>query len=139
MPVRTRATGLGRFVQRVGLARGEGWPYIRHRFTIIGSHDGTSLETRSYTQYGIWQAAFHRGFPGWLLPSGYGGAADRLGDLIRRWASVAPLDHLGLEKSAAAVRAAVSRVLAEGKVKTPDLGGRHTTTDMGDAVVNALG
>jgi tartrate dehydrogenase/decarboxylase/D-malate dehydrogenase len=49
------------------------------------------------------------------------------------------LSHLGLEKSAAAVRDAVAGVLADGKVKTPDLGGKHTTTDMGNAVVAALG
>lgn len=49
------------------------------------------------------------------------------------------LDHLGLSKSAAAVRDAAARVLADGKVRTPDLGGRNTTTDMGDAVVAALG
>jgi tartrate dehydrogenase/decarboxylase/D-malate dehydrogenase len=49
------------------------------------------------------------------------------------------LDHLGLAKSADAVRSAVSKVLAEGKVKTPDLGGQATTTQMGDAVVEAIG
>jgi len=49
------------------------------------------------------------------------------------------LDHLGLGKSAVAVRSAVSKVLGEGTVKTPDLGGKHTTTDMGNAVVNAIG
>jgi tartrate dehydrogenase/decarboxylase/D-malate dehydrogenase len=49
------------------------------------------------------------------------------------------LDHLGLAKSAAAVRGAVSKVLGEGKVKTPDLGGKDTTTQMGDAVVAAVG
>src|SRR3954452_12832654 len=40
------------------------------------------------------------------------------------------LDHLGLAKCAAAVRDAVSKVLAEGKVKTPDLGGTSTTAQM---------
>jgi tartrate dehydrogenase/decarboxylase/D-malate dehydrogenase len=49
------------------------------------------------------------------------------------------LDHLGLAKSAAAVRDAVAKVLADGKVQTPDLGGKATTTQMGDAVVNAIG
>jgi tartrate dehydrogenase/decarboxylase/D-malate dehydrogenase len=49
------------------------------------------------------------------------------------------LDHLGLGKAAAAVRDGVSRVLAGGAVRTPDLGGKHTTTDMGDAVVAAIG
>ena len=48
------------------------------------------------------------------------------------------LDHLGLVKSADAVRAAVSKVLAAGAVKTPDLGGTSTTTQMGDAVVEAI-
>ncbi len=48
------------------------------------------------------------------------------------------LDHLGLAKSAAGVRDAVAKVLAERKVKTPDLGGTSTTTQMGDAVVEAL-
>src|SRR5829696_5417909 len=48
------------------------------------------------------------------------------------------LDHLGLAKSAAAVRDAVSKVLASGEVKTPDLGGKATTTQMGDAVVSAV-
>ncbi len=48
------------------------------------------------------------------------------------------LDHLGLAASAAAVRDAVGRVLAQGTVKTPDLGGTHTTTQMGDAVLAAV-
>ena len=49
------------------------------------------------------------------------------------------LNHLGLEKSGTALRDAVAKVLAEGKVKTPDLSGTSTTTQMGDAVVNAIG
>jgi tartrate dehydrogenase/decarboxylase/D-malate dehydrogenase len=49
------------------------------------------------------------------------------------------LDHLGLAASAGAVRHAVAVVLAEGKVKTPDLGGKGTTMEMGDAVVAAIG
>jgi tartrate dehydrogenase/decarboxylase/D-malate dehydrogenase len=48
------------------------------------------------------------------------------------------LSHLGLEQSAGAVRNAVSKVLAEGKVKTADLGGKNTTTEMGDAVVSCV-
>jgi tartrate dehydrogenase/decarboxylase/D-malate dehydrogenase len=49
------------------------------------------------------------------------------------------LDHLGLKASAGVVRHAVSTVLAAGAVKTPDLGGRNTTAQMGDAVLAALG
>lgn len=48
------------------------------------------------------------------------------------------LNHLGLTKSGTAVRDAVAKVLADGKVKTPDLGGKSTTTEMGDAVVAAV-
>lgn len=45
------------------------------------------------------------------------------------------LDHLGQEKAAAAIQDAVAEVLKAGKVRTPDLGGSATTTQMGDAVV----
>ncbi len=48
------------------------------------------------------------------------------------------LNHLGLEKSGAALRDAVAKVLADGKVMTPDLGGKSTTTEVGDAVVSAV-
>ena len=47
------------------------------------------------------------------------------------------LDHLGLITSAAAVRKAVAKVLADGVVKSPDLGGTATTAQIGDAVVEA--
>jgi tartrate dehydrogenase/decarboxylase/D-malate dehydrogenase len=48
------------------------------------------------------------------------------------------LDHLGLAASAKAVRDGVAKVLAEGAVRTPDLGGKATTTQMGDAVLAAV-
>ena len=48
------------------------------------------------------------------------------------------LDHLGLHKSAAAVQQAVATVLKAGKPRTPDLGGKAKTTDVGDAVVAAV-
>jgi tartrate dehydrogenase/decarboxylase/D-malate dehydrogenase len=49
------------------------------------------------------------------------------------------LDHLGLTDAAHRVRGAVAQVLAEGRVKTPDLGGTATTADVGAAVLAALG
>jgi tartrate dehydrogenase/decarboxylase/D-malate dehydrogenase len=49
------------------------------------------------------------------------------------------LDHLGQPRSAAALQGAVARVLKEAKVRTPDLGGKATTIEMGDAVIAALG
>ncbi len=48
------------------------------------------------------------------------------------------LEHLNQAKAAAAVWSAVVKVLREGKVRTPDLGGSATTTQMGDAVLAAL-
>src|SRR6516162_8979016 len=48
------------------------------------------------------------------------------------------LEHLGLERSAAAVRKAVAAVLKAGKPRTPDLGGQATTVQVADAVVAAV-
>jgi tartrate dehydrogenase/decarboxylase/D-malate dehydrogenase len=48
------------------------------------------------------------------------------------------LDHLGLEKSAAALRGAVAAVLKAGKPRPPDLGGSAKTTEVADAVLAAL-
>jgi isocitrate/isopropylmalate dehydrogenase len=48
------------------------------------------------------------------------------------------LEHLDRPKAASAVWNAVVKVLKEGKVRTPDLGGSATTTQMGDAVLAVL-
>jgi len=48
------------------------------------------------------------------------------------------LDHLGLGKSARAIRNAVAAVLKAGKPRTPDLGGNATTTAVTDAVLTSL-
>lgn len=48
------------------------------------------------------------------------------------------LDHLGQAKSAAAVRAAVAKVLKAGKPRTPDLGGTDKTVAVADAVLGSL-
>jgi tartrate dehydrogenase/decarboxylase / D-malate dehydrogenase len=48
------------------------------------------------------------------------------------------LDHLGLGKSATAVRSAVAAVLKAGFPRTPDLGGNASTVQVGDAVLAAL-
>jgi tartrate dehydrogenase/decarboxylase/D-malate dehydrogenase len=47
------------------------------------------------------------------------------------------LDHLGLEREAATLHAALVRVLA-GNVKSPDLGGKNSTTQVADAVLSEL-
>ncbi|MCD6419888.1 MAG: isocitrate/isopropylmalate dehydrogenase family protein [Synergistetes bacterium] len=48
------------------------------------------------------------------------------------------LDFLGEKESAEAVNKAVEKVLKEGRVKTKDLGGGATTSEMGDAVAEAV-
>ena len=48
------------------------------------------------------------------------------------------LDHLGETEAGNHVRAAVSRVIEQDKVRTRDLGGTATTTEFGDAVVRRI-
>jgi 3-isopropylmalate dehydrogenase len=48
------------------------------------------------------------------------------------------LDHLGRKTAAERVRGAVARVLAQGAPRTPDLGGKATTAEVGRAVRDAL-
>jgi tartrate dehydrogenase/decarboxylase/D-malate dehydrogenase len=48
------------------------------------------------------------------------------------------LDHLGERDAAKAVEFATLAVLAEGKVRTRDLGGTSTTSEVGDAIFAAL-
>lgn len=54
------------------------------------------------------------------------------------WAGAMMLDELEQPKAAEQVVNAIQEVLKEGKVKTKDLGGKNTTSDMGDAVVARL-
>lgn len=44
------------------------------------------------------------------------------------------LDYLGEAAAGRAVQAAVTNILKAKKVRTPDLGGKHTTAQMGDAI-----
>ncbi|CAM2925742.1 tartrate dehydrogenase [Saccharomonospora xinjiangensis] len=48
------------------------------------------------------------------------------------------LDHLGEVEAARSVNAAVEKVLAEGRVATPDLRGKATTEQLGTAIAEAL-
>ncbi|VVB54789.1 3-isopropylmalate/3-methylmalate dehydrogenase [uncultured archaeon] len=54
------------------------------------------------------------------------------------WAGALLLDEIGQEKAAEDVVRAVESVLREGKVRTKDLGGTNTTSDMGDAVAKKV-
>jgi tartrate dehydrogenase/decarboxylase/D-malate dehydrogenase len=49
------------------------------------------------------------------------------------------LEHLEMAEAAREVEAAVAAVLAEGNVRTPDLGGKSSTEEVTDAVLGKLG
>jgi tartrate dehydrogenase/decarboxylase / D-malate dehydrogenase len=83
-----------------------------------------------------------RRFPSMFEPV-HGSAPDIAGQGIANplaavLSAVLMLDHLGLKDGAQALREAVARVLADGEALTPDLGGKATTAQAGDAVVAAL-
>jgi tartrate dehydrogenase/decarboxylase/D-malate dehydrogenase len=48
------------------------------------------------------------------------------------------LDHLGEEKAALDIQKAVMKTIALGKVKTPDMGGKNKTHEIGDAIREAI-
>jgi isocitrate/isopropylmalate dehydrogenase len=48
------------------------------------------------------------------------------------------LDHLGMSDAARELESAVAVVLAEGKVRTPDIGGRSSTEQVTEAVLEKL-
>jgi tartrate dehydrogenase/decarboxylase/D-malate dehydrogenase len=48
------------------------------------------------------------------------------------------LDHLGEEQAAIDIQRTVMKTLADGKVKTPDMGGTNKTYEVGDAIRQAI-
>ena len=84
-----------------------------------------------------------RRFPSMFEPV-HGSAPDIAGrGIVNPLASILSagmlLDHLGLEEAGRSVERAVAGVLAEGKFKTPDLGGTSHTHEVTSAVVDRLG
>jgi tartrate dehydrogenase/decarboxylase/D-malate dehydrogenase len=63
------------------------------------------------------------------------GIANPIGQI---WAGKMMLDHLGRSDLGALLLTAVEDILAAGQIRTPDLGGRSTTREMGDAVIARL-
>jgi 3-isopropylmalate dehydrogenase len=59
------------------------------------------------------------------------------GKMLLEWLGRSRSEPKALE-AARRIEAAVERVIAEGKHLTPDLGGRASTTEMGDAVAAAI-
>jgi tartrate dehydrogenase/decarboxylase/D-malate dehydrogenase len=64
------------------------------------------------------------------------GIADPIGQI---WAGALMLEHLGHPDAAAAIVAAIERVLADpASPRTPDIGGKATTVELGRAIAAAL-
>jgi tartrate dehydrogenase/decarboxylase/D-malate dehydrogenase len=82
-----------------------------------------------------------RDFPSMFEPV-HGSAPDIYGQGIANpigaiWAGAMMLDHLGCPEASASVMAAIEQVLASG-LRTPDMGGKASTTDMGKAIADAV-
>jgi tartrate dehydrogenase/decarboxylase/D-malate dehydrogenase len=64
------------------------------------------------------------------------GIANPIGQI---WAGALMLEHLGYPAAAAAVNGAIERVLADPAApRTPDIGGRATTVEVGKAIAAAI-
>jgi len=64
------------------------------------------------------------------------GIANPIGQI---WSGAMMLSHLGETEAAEAIEAAIAAVLADGSVRTPDLGGQATTSVLAQAIEKALG
>jgi tartrate dehydrogenase/decarboxylase/D-malate dehydrogenase len=83
-----------------------------------------------------------RRFPSMFEPI-HGSAFDITGKGIANpiatfWTGALMLDHLGEKEAAARLMGAIERVTASGVAFTPDLGGKATTRQVTDAVIDAL-
>jgi tartrate dehydrogenase/decarboxylase/D-malate dehydrogenase len=81
-------------------------------------------------------------FPSMFEPI-HGSAPDIAGKGIANpvgtvWAVAMMLEQLGLAEEHDIVMAAMCKVLANGMVRTPDIGGSSTTSEVGDAIVKAI-
>ena len=63
------------------------------------------------------------------------GKANPIGQV---WAGAMMLEHLGYPEAAAATMAAITRVLADTDVRTPDLGGSATTAEVAQELLSAF-
>jgi len=83
-----------------------------------------------------------RQFPSMFEPI-HGSAPDIMGKGIANpigaiWAGALMLDHLGRRDVHDRMLGAIERVVASGKIRTPDLGGKATTKEMADAVTREI-
>jgi tartrate dehydrogenase/decarboxylase/D-malate dehydrogenase len=83
-----------------------------------------------------------REYPSMFEPV-HGSAPDIAGQGIANpiaqiWSGAMMLDHLGHTQAAAAVEKAIETVLQTSKLRTPDMGGRATTMELGKAIEEAV-
>src|ERR1700738_2103783 len=81
-------------------------------------------------------------FPSMFEPV-HGSAPDIAGKGIANpiaqiWSGAMMLRHLGAEEGADAIEAAISAILAKSKVRTPDIGGKSSTRDLGEAIAKQV-
>ena len=63
------------------------------------------------------------------------GIANPIGQI---WSGAPMLRHLGSWDAGDAVEKAISLTLADSKIRTPDIGGRASTQDLGEAIAAAV-
>src|ERR1700730_17784581 len=63
------------------------------------------------------------------------GIANPIGQI---WSGAMMLRHFGVEEGADAIEAAISAILAKSKVRTPDIGGKSSTRDLGEAIATQV-
>ena len=83
-----------------------------------------------------------RNFPSMFEPV-HGSAPDIAGTgkanpIAQIWSAALMLEHLGRKDLAEVIMSAIHKVLEDDYVKTPDLGGTASTTEMGDAIIKEL-
>ncbi|MBJ26442.1 MAG: tartrate dehydrogenase [Rhodospirillaceae bacterium] len=83
-----------------------------------------------------------KNFPSMFEPV-HGSAPDIAGKGIANpiaqiWTGAMMLEHLGLYESAESLENAIVKVLSSGEIKTQDLGGKASTSEMGKAIIDAI-
>ena len=63
------------------------------------------------------------------------GIANPIGQI---WSGAMMLRHLGESDAADAIEQGIAKMLANSKVRTPDLGGKSTTKEMGEAIASEV-
>lgn len=84
-----------------------------------------------------------REFPSMFEPV-HGSAPDIAGKGIANpigqiWSGAMMLDHLGHRDAGAAIVSAIERLLGEQDIRTPDMGGKATTSELGQAICGLIG